>query len=86
MQSTRDKRPRSRVYVSTKDAVIEERWWREANSPPPIDEMKLESLYHPGTAGHEGRDSPKSSTKKCQLESHGAVLSLPIDSSWAPGL
>jgi hypothetical protein len=37
----------------------------------------------PGSAAHEGRSSPKRSTEDRQLESHGAVLSHDVDSSWA---
>jgi hypothetical protein len=42
-----------------------------------------EQLLPPGCAAHEGRSSPKCSTEHRQLESHGAVLSNDVDSSWA---
>jgi hypothetical protein len=41
------------------------------------------TLLPPGTAAHEGRECPKPSAKRDQLESHGAVLSRTVDSSWA---
>ena len=34
--------------MSTKDAVIEEKGWREANSPPPASPVTLAELYHQG--------------------------------------
>ena len=34
--------------MSTKGAVIEEKGWREANSPPPNHQMTLLELYHQG--------------------------------------
>jgi hypothetical protein len=56
---------------------------RVAGKNPPLStNYDLDDELPPGSAGHEGRSSPKRSAKKCQLESHGAVLS-PVDSSWA---
>ena len=37
----------------------------------------------PGSTSDESRKCPQPSAKRHQLESHGAVLSQTIDSSWA---
>jgi hypothetical protein len=55
--------------------------WRTTR-PPPQRINDTDELLPPGSAGHKGRDSPKRSANKRQLESHGAVLSN-VDSSWA---
>jgi hypothetical protein len=62
------------------------REWRAEQRPPPPRFNDPDEPLPPGTAAHEGRYGPKRSTNKRQLESHGAVLSHDVDSSWAPGL
>ena len=43
--------------------------------PPPQFNEETRLLLPPRAAGHESRSSPERSTKQCQLESHGTVLS-----------
>jgi hypothetical protein len=55
-----------------------------STTPPPHPEISdLDESLPPRSAAHEGRSSPKRSTEHSQLESHGAVLSDDVDSSWA---
>ena len=44
--------------MSTKDAVMEEERWREANSPPPRRNITLWAIYHQGVPATRAASVP----------------------------
>ena len=72
--------------MPTGRAEIEEERWREANSPPPRDDMTLLELYHQGLPPTRAASVPSAAQSAISLSLMEPSFLEPIDSSWAPGM